>query len=113
MTAVNSIRLSEDSPFRKADQVPMPEDLAIGVQTEGQKDSSDDEECGESPKSRELSRQINSHVVVLNDEQSRIGAFVSEQIAQPMVTSDPPPSNPPTNQEAPVMNPTAIVTPTI
>nr|POE95887.1 hypothetical protein CFP56_23631 [Quercus suber] len=35
MTAVNAIGLPEESPFRKIDQVPLLEDLAIGAQTEG------------------------------------------------------------------------------
>ena len=114
MVAVNAIGLLVESPFRKADQVPLPEDPVAKVKTEEQEeDSSDNDEGGESPKSRELSRKIDSHVMVLDDKQPRTGVSMSEKIAQPMVTSDPPPSNPPIDQEAPVMNPAATVTPEV
>lgn len=54
MTAINAIRLPEESPFRKIDQVPLPKDLAIGAQTEGQEEDNnddDDDEGNESPES--------------------------------------------------------------
>lgn len=114
MAAINAIRLPKESPFKKANQVPLPEDPVVGVQTEEQEeDSSDDDEGSESPESRELSRQIDSHIVVIDDEQPRIGVSMSEQTTQPMVTSDPPPSNPSIDQEAPVVNLVVSVTPAI
>lgn len=51
--------------------------------------------------------------MVLDDEQLRTGVMVFEQTAQPMVTSDPPPHNPPTDQEAPMTNLATIVTPVV
>lgn len=53
MAAVNTIRLPKESPFRKTDQVPLPEDPTVCAQTERQDvDSSDDNEGSESPISR-------------------------------------------------------------
>lgn len=102
MVAVNAIGLPEDSPFRNTDRVPLPEDPVVEAQVEEQeKDNSDEDEGAESPESRELSRQIDSHVVVLDDDQPRIGATTSDQTAQPTVTSDPPPNNPSTEPRSP------------
>lgn len=50
----------------------MPEDPKVGTQvTEQGEDSSDEDEGKESPKTRELSEQIDSHVVVLDDDNPR------------------------------------------
>ena len=59
--------------------MPLPEDPVARVKTEEQKkDNSDNDEGGESLKSQELSWQIDSHVVVLDDKQPRTGVSVSE-----------------------------------
>lgn len=63
---INAIRLLEGSPFRQADQVPLPKDPTVGTQAKGQEeDSSDDDEGSKSPKSQELEKQVYNHVVVL------------------------------------------------
>ena len=72
MAAVNVVDLLEDSPFRCADRVLLPEGLVVKTQVEEQgKDSSEEEEGMESPESRDISKQINSHVVVLDDDNPR------------------------------------------
>ena len=94
------------------DWVLLPEDLAIEDQAEEKgEDNSDEEEGVKSPESWELSQQIDSHVAVLDGDQLRTRATMSDQIAQPMVTSEPPPNNPLADQEAPTTTPLAIVTP--
>ena len=112
MAAVNAIGLPENSPFRNSNRVPLLEDPASEAQAEEQEeDSSDKEEGTESPESQELSRQIGSHVVVLDDDQSRTKATTSNQTAQPTVTSGISPNILPTDQEAPTIIPVAIITP--
>ena len=82
MAAVNAIMLPKDSPFKSTDQVPLLEGLADDAQVEGQKGASSDEEKGvESLESRELSKKINSHVVVLNDDQPRTAGTTLDRIA--------------------------------
>ena len=72
MATVNAINLLEDSSFRSTNRVPLPEDPAIETQAEKQgEDSSDKEDCVKSPESRELSKQIDSYVVALNDDNPR------------------------------------------
>ena len=79
MAAVNAIGLPKNSPFKKADQVLVPEDPAIEVQNEEQKeDNSDDRGGDNNPESQELSRKIDTHIMVLNDEQPRTKVMVSE-----------------------------------
>ena len=57
MAAVNAIGLLEDSPFRSADQVSLPEDPVVETQVEGQgKVNSDEEEGLECMEPRELSK---------------------------------------------------------
>lgn len=52
MAVVNAIELPEGSPFRKIDQVPLPEDPALGTQAKGQEeDSSNDDEGRKNPES--------------------------------------------------------------
>ena len=77
------------------DRVLLPEYPTIEAQAEEKgEDDSDEEEGAKSPESRELSWQIDSHVAVLDNDQLRIRATMSDQIAQPTVTSEPPPNNP-------------------
>ena len=112
MVAVNTIGLPEDSPFRNFNQVLLLEDSASEAQAEEQREDNSDKEDGvKSMESQELSRQIDSYVMVLDNDQSRIGAPMSYQIAQPMVTSDPVLNTLPTNQGAPTTTPLATVTP--
>lgn len=102
MAVVNAIELPEGSPFRQIDQVPLPEDPALGTQAKGQeKDSSNDDEGRKNPESWELSKQIDSHVVVLDEEQLRTEALVFTQIVQAI---DLQPSNPPTAPNVPITN---------
>ena len=78
MAAVNAISLLEDSPFKSADRVSLPEDSKVKTQAKEQgKDSSNEEEGIETPKAKELSKQIDSHVVVLDDDNSRTTATIS------------------------------------
>ena len=52
MAAVNAIRLPKNSPFKKADQVLVPEDPAVEVQNEEQEeDNSGDEGGDDNPES--------------------------------------------------------------
>ena len=72
MATVNVVDLLEESLFRSADQVLLPEDLVVKTQAEEQgEDSSKEEEGTESLESRELSKQIDSHVVVSDDDNPR------------------------------------------
>ena len=73
--------------------------------------SSDEEEGTESSKSRELSKQIDSHVVVLDDNQPRTAATAPNRIAQPIVTSKPSPNNPSTDQGTSASTPPTTNTP--
>lgn len=69
----------------------MLEDLAVGAQTEDQEgeNSDDDDEGNESPKSQELSRQIDSYMVVLDEEHPKAEASASDQTTRLIVASDP------------------------
>ncbi|XP_075633850.1 uncharacterized protein LOC142606371 [Castanea sativa] len=59
MAAVNAIRLLDDSPYRSADQVLLPENPVVETQAEEKgEDSIDEEEGLESLESRELSRKV-------------------------------------------------------
>lgn len=57
-------------------------------------DNSDDDKGSESPKSRELSRQIDYQVMVLNEEQSRTEASTFAQTVEPTIVSDVPLNSP-------------------
>lgn len=87
MVVVNTISLLEDSPFKNSEQVLLLEDATGEVQAEEQVENSSDEE-DVSLESRELSRRIDSHVVVLDDDQPRNEATASALTAQPTVTSN-------------------------
>lgn len=112
MVTVNAIGLPEDSPFRNSEQVPLPMDPAGEVQVEEQvEDISEEEEGAESSESNELSRQIDSHVVVLDDDQLRNGAATSSLTAQPTVTFCPSSNVPQIDQWAPTTTSMAAVNP--
>ena len=69
MVAVNTIGLPNTSSFRSANQIPLSEDPKVEAQAQEQsKDSSEKEENAKSPEMRELSHQIDSHVVVLDED---------------------------------------------
>ena len=69
MVAVNTIGLPNTSSFRSANQIPLSEDPKVQAQAQEQsKDSSEKEENAKSPEMRELSHQIDSHVVVLDED---------------------------------------------
>lgn len=114
MVAANSIGLRDDSIFRSTDQVPLLKNPTIRVQAREEKeDSGDEEKSAESPKIRELSWQIDSHVVVLNDDQPRTGATAPDQTTQPLITINPLLKNPSTEPAAPASIPPASTTPRI
>ena len=72
MAAINAIGLPDDSPFRSANQVPLPKDPVVETQVEEEgEDSSGEEEGADSLESRKLSKQIDSHVVGLDDDNPR------------------------------------------
>lgn len=65
-------RAPQGLPFRSTNQIPLAEDLVVETQAkEKDEDNNDEEECSESPESRELSKQIDFHVVVLDNDQPR------------------------------------------
>ena len=64
---MNTLNLLEDSPFRDASQVPLPEDPPVNTQDDDQEEKSKDER-DDNPGMRELSEQIDAHVVVLDEE---------------------------------------------
>ena len=115
MAAVNAVDLLEDSPFKSVDRVSLPEDLVVKTHAEEQgEDSSEEEEGMKSPESRKLSMQIDSHVVALDDDNPRTTATTSSpDVAQPIVTSDPLPTNPSAGQEEPTSTPPITDTPNV
>ena len=107
MVEINAVGLLENSRFRSANQVPLPEDLKIEKQAPKQgEDSNNEDEGTKSPETRELSQQIDSHVVVLDDDNLRTTTTSTLDAAQFVLSSDPPPTNPPTSHEAPTITPT-------
>lgn len=68
MAAMNAMGLPNTSPFGDANQIPLPDDLPIEVQTQDQSQNNDEEEKVDSPGMMELSQQIDSHVVVIDEE---------------------------------------------
>ena len=114
MATVNAVDLLEESPFRSANQVLLPEDLVVKTQAEEQGEDSSKEEGTESLESRELSKQIDSHVVVLDDDNPRTtSTTLSSDTAQPIVISNPLPTNPLAGQEAPTSTPLITNTPSV
>lgn len=68
MATVNAIGLLNTSLFRNADLIPLLEDPQIEAQTQEQsEDDGEKEEGGESPSMEELSQQIDSLMVVLDE----------------------------------------------
>ena len=112
MATVNANRLYANSPFRSTEQVPLPKDATVGAQAgEKEEESSDEEEGAESSESQELSRQIDSHVVVLNEDQPRTGTTAHDQTTQLLITTIPMPENLSTGPAAPVPTPSTNITP--
>ena len=111
MASVNTVDLPKDFPFKSDDQVLLPENPTVETQVERQV-SNDKEEGSESLESRELSKQINSHVVVLDDDNPRANTTVlSPDAMQPIVTLDPSSTNPPASQKAFALTPPTTNTP--
>lgn len=113
MVTVNAIGLPEDSPFRSSNPVLLLENPVEETQAkvEGE-DNNDEEEGSESPVSREMSRQIYSNVVVLDDDQPRTSTPTSDKnTSQPIVNTELPPTNLSADQEAPTSIPPTIDTP--
>ena len=104
MAAMNAISLLDTSPFRSADQILLPEDPEAQAQAPKQdEDSSEKEEGTKSSELRELSHQIDSHVVVLDeDNPTTIAPSVIQDATQPALDFDPP-----ITSEAPMTDPIA------
>ena len=68
MVAMNAIGLPESSAFRDPNQIPLANDSPIQASTQEQFDKEDDEEGEESSSMAELTKQIDSHVVVIDME---------------------------------------------
>ena len=66
MAAVNTLNFPESSSFKDPAQIPLPNDLPIQAPTKEQSDKDGNEEGGDSPRMRELAKQIDSHVVVID-----------------------------------------------
>ena len=111
MASVNTVDLPKDFPFKSDDQVLLPENPTVETQVERQV-SNDKEEGSESLESRELSKQINSHVVVLDDDNPRANTTVLSLVATlPVVTLDPLSTNPLASQKAFASTPPTTNTP--
>nr|POE62723.1 hypothetical protein CFP56_26483 [Quercus suber] len=64
-----SSSLPDTSPFKSADQIPLPKNPQFEAQSQEQsEDGNEREEGAESPEMRKLSQQINSQVVVLDED---------------------------------------------
>ena len=102
MVVVNAIGLPDTSPFRSADQISLPEDLEVKAQAQEQsEDNSEEDEGAESPEMRELSHQIDSHMVLLDEDNLATTTLsVTQGATQPALSSDPL-----VNNEAPLIGP--------
>ena len=91
MVAVNAIGLPDTFSFRSANQIPLSEDPEVEAQAQEQSvDSSEEEEGAKSPEMKELSHQIDSHVVVLDEDNLAITApSVTQGATQPTLDSNP------------------------
>lgn len=90
MVAINAIGLPKDSFFKSAIRVLLLENPIIETQVEKEgEDSSDEEEGSRSTEFREMSRPIDSHVVVLDDDHSRNSTpTFDKNIAQSIVSME-------------------------
>ena len=70
MAAVNALNLPESYPFRDPDQTPLLNDSLVQALTEEQSNKDGDEEGGDSPSMKELAEQTDSHVEVINVDNS-------------------------------------------
>ena len=69
-------------------------------------DSNEEDEGTKSPETKELSQKIDSHVVVVDDDNPRIATTSTLDASQLVLNSDHLPTNPPTSHEAPTITPT-------
>ena len=104
MATMNAIGLPDTSPFKSADQIPLPKDPKVKAQAqEESEDNSEEEEGAKSFEMRELSHQIDSHTVVLNeDNPATTVPSVTKGATQLALGSDPP-----VTSEAPLIDPVA------
>lgn len=103
MAVVNALGLLENSPFKDASQFPLLEDPPVDTQANDQEEEFDDE-GDDSPSMRELSKQINAHVVVLDEENQGSTIPADAQSIQPTNPS-------PTIPDAPTILETSTVDP--
>ena len=72
---MNAISLPKTSSFRSVNQTLLPKDPKAKAQAPKQdKDKSEEEEGTKNPEMRELSQQIDSHIVVLNEDNPKTAA---------------------------------------
>ena len=92
MAAVNAISLPDTSPFMSDDQILLCEDPEAEAQAPKQdEDSNEEEEGTDSLEMRDLSQQIDSHVVVLDEDNPTTAApLMIQGITQLTLGSDPP-----------------------
>lgn len=98
MAAINAIGLPQNSFFRGTKQIPLPNDLPIEVQADDQSEDAEEEEGEDNPGMRELSQQIDAHVVVI-DEENQITTSPTETQNAPQST---PSTVPPVACEIPI-----------
>ena len=70
MAAVNALNLPKSYPFRDPNQTPLLNDSLVQASTEEQSNKDGDEEGGDSPSMKELAEQTDSHVEVINVDNS-------------------------------------------
>ena len=70
MAAVNAIGLLESSVFKDPNQIPLPNDPLIQALTQEQSDEEGDKKGEDNPSMAELAKQIDSHMVVINVDNS-------------------------------------------
>ncbi|KAL0004888.1 hypothetical protein SO802_012449 [Lithocarpus litseifolius] len=91
MATLNAIGLPKTSLFRDVDRISLPKDLPIEAQAQEQLKDNNEEEEADSPSMMELSWQIDSHVVVLDEENPTTSVPTEMQgAAQPRVELTPP-----------------------
>ena len=109
MAAVNAIGLPETSSFKDMDKIPLPKGPPIKAQAQEQLEDNNEEEGADSPNMMELFRQIDSHMVVLDEENPTTSVPTEKQGAtQPRVEFTPPITN-----EIPSISPVVPQDPTI